>query len=581
LLNRKVIVCSLVLCSNLYAQQLEKVIVTATRQDLPREFLSNSIDIITEEEITESGARTLAEVLQGRTSIYINEAGAHSGAASILMRGLPRGFSKIIIDDMEINDPTDINESFQVNQLSLTDIESIEIIKGTQSILYGSDSIGGVIKLNTKEGNLKKLSLKYGSYNTHGLDFLASKTDKNYTIKASASYTKTDGVSSYSELRDPNAEKDFYRNLTANFGLKYSISKDSLIRYQAKIVRSDYDIDSSIADIERNDDAKYHHDIHSLALAHKDIEFKTQYQEIERDSKGSYPYRTKGSELKSLITYKLTNNEFSTIIGLENTSYKSNDTYNSDQTAYLNSIFVSNNYNLNNTSSLNLGVRADEHKFYQENYTYSLGAVKRFTPVTKLFINHATGYKSPSLYQLTFGSSSNERLDPIKSRNYEIGLSHSGQKFFISVALFQNDIRNNIAYKVIRYENDDDFKSTGMDLNADYHFNNGLLLSNKLTINRSLYKADNSYVEKVPRTIFSASIRKDIANIKVNFSGEYIGQRNELTQTNPSYTIFHTNISYQNFSLKVINLLDKEYEQTLNYTSLGRSVYLSYHLNNL
>jgi len=130
---------------------LETIIVTADRLPQPMAKSTSSVNLITEEEISEKHPTLPDEILRGMPGLSVNSSGTMGETISIRLRGGNSDQTLVLIDGMKVNSPWDGTYG-EWRNTDLTDIGRIEIIKGTQSELYGSEAIGGVVHLLTKEG---------------------------------------------------------------------------------------------------------------------------------------------------------------------------------------------------------------------------------------------------------------------------------------------------------------------------------------------------------------------------------------------------------------------------------------------
>ena len=159
-MRRKLFVLSLLLISGASAEEVPEVQVTATRVEVPVEHVGDDVDIITQEEIKKYGFTSIADVLKYVAGVHISSNGGFGQPTSVYMLGLPSKHILVMIDGVPVNDPS-IGESYaNFAYIDLNNVERIEVLKGAQGALYGSEAIAGVINIITK--NLRKMSLSLG-----------------------------------------------------------------------------------------------------------------------------------------------------------------------------------------------------------------------------------------------------------------------------------------------------------------------------------------------------------------------------------------------------------------------------------
>jgi vitamin B12 transporter len=168
---------------------LARVIVSATRLPTPENEVASSVTLITAADIEAEQARTLPDILQQVPGLNIVQTGGIGGQASIFMRGTNSNHVKIYLDGIDVSDPSTPGDSFNLAHLQLADIDRIEVVRGPQSGLYGSDAIGGAISIVTKPGagpTQLAGSLEGGSFGTFNqmASVSGSADGVNYVVNA-------------------------------------------------------------------------------------------------------------------------------------------------------------------------------------------------------------------------------------------------------------------------------------------------------------------------------------------------------------------------------------------------------------
>ena len=135
------------------ADALQTMVITATRIPTPELDLASSVTVVTAEEIAARQERTFAEVLKNIPGLNVVQQGGPGAETSVFMRGTNSNHTKVLVDGIDVSDPSNVNAAFDFGQLLTQDIERVEVLRGPQSGLYGSDAIGGVINVITKAGS--------------------------------------------------------------------------------------------------------------------------------------------------------------------------------------------------------------------------------------------------------------------------------------------------------------------------------------------------------------------------------------------------------------------------------------------
>ena len=197
------------------AKTLNEVIVTATKAPIKQSETGKVVDVITQEQLQKSFGKSLGEVLNEQPGLTINGADNNLGTnQTVYLRGAVAGNTLILMDGVPLYDASGISSEFDLNNFALDNIERIEILKGAQSTLYGSDAVAGVINIITKKSGKKPLNvnvdLSAGSYQTYkGAVALSGTNGKGQTFFISYNKIKSKGFSSaWDSTGKNNFEKD-------------------------------------------------------------------------------------------------------------------------------------------------------------------------------------------------------------------------------------------------------------------------------------------------------------------------------------------------------------------------------------
>jgi len=448
---------------SLKKKELNEVVVTATRSEKNPDNVGRSISIITADDIKKSGATSVAELLTVQEGIYVVGAGQNPGmTSSIFTRGANSNQTVILIDGVRITDPSAINNSIDVSELSLANISRIEIVRGSHSTLYGSAAIGGVVNIITKKSekaglsadvsilggtfgnNTSELSenvylnyaLKNGLYvsaevyntNVNGMNAtqdtvksssaykhsdMSDDFDKlDWLVKAGFTNKKMDVYASFKQTNqfteidkgayrdDDNYTLDFKRNLFT-FGASYKVNEKLSVSYiggLSDMKRIAID-DSSVINSNGDSDRQYVKNTYKGHLKSEELQANYNIKGLNIVLGGGI-YDEAMRINTSLYYYNMWS--FPTP-GYEEIKTSVDSV---DPKSTTGSIFLHTDIGGELISdkykwfNLSGGFRYSDHSTFGSNITYEINPSFKVAETGLLYMTYSTGYNAPSLYQL-------------------------------------------------------------------------------------------------------------------------------------------------------------------------------------
>jgi vitamin B12 transporter len=214
------------------ADELQAVVVSATRVPTPELQIASSVTVVTAADIAARQQRTLPDVLKAVPGLNVVQEGGPGGQTSVFIRGTNSNHTKVLVDGIDVSDPSNPNAAFDFGQLLTQDIERVEVLRGPQSGLYGSDAIGGVINVITKAGSgpLKaSAAAEGGSFDTFNQFGSLSGSAGGFHYSANVAHLRV-GATPVTplELLAPGEQRndDYYDNFTASTKLGLDVSRD-------------------------------------------------------------------------------------------------------------------------------------------------------------------------------------------------------------------------------------------------------------------------------------------------------------------------------------------------------------------
>ena len=207
----------------------ESVVVSATRLPTPELEVASSVTVITADDIAARQERSLPDILKDVPGLNIVRTGGPGGQTALFMRGTNSNHVKVLVDGIDVSDPSSTNAGFDFAQFLTQDIEKVEVLRGPQSGLYGSDAIGGVINIITKSGQGPAriaASAEGGSFATFNQSAgLRGSVDQfHYNANIEHFHSGATPVTPL-DLLEPGEHRndDYYDNRTASTKLGYDV----------------------------------------------------------------------------------------------------------------------------------------------------------------------------------------------------------------------------------------------------------------------------------------------------------------------------------------------------------------------
>ena len=458
------------------ANNLDQVVVTATRSAKRKAEIGKVVRVTTSEQLERSQGRNLPEILNnvaGITYSGVNNAFSNN-ATSLFLRGASAGNTLILIDGIAVNDAQSISNEYDLKSIAVDQIERVEIVKGGNSTLYGSDAVAGVINIITKKptkGPLKaNVLLTAGSFESNkqaiGLNGTAGKTGLafNYSHSGSKEFSSATDASGAGSF-----DRDGFDQHALNLNGKQQVTDRFSLNGNLQLSNNNGMSDGGSF----SDDKDYTYNRTHLfggltgryALTEGLITFNLSSNTVvnkflnlpddgsarqETDNKGRiwqadlFLNKSLASfvEVNSGLNYRNSNSDQ---FSLYNTSASRVSA--SDATAEITSFFTS--FFIKNMGGfhLELGGRYNNHSKYGDNFTYTVNPSYVFAGRYKVFANASSAFKAPTLYQL-FSRYGNPELQPEVTQTYDAGfdLDLISGKLNFNATAFQRITKDNVIY---------------------------------------------------------------------------------------------------------------------------------------
>lgn len=480
------IVAALIIGSQLFAQDTAKILnevtLTANKFSTKTTQTGKVVTIISRQDIEHAGSRDLAQVITELGGVFVNGFNSNSGKEkNIYLRGARVDYTLITIDGVPVYDASGIGSNFDIRNIAIDNVERIEILKGSQSTLYGSDAIAGVINIITRKGGTKPLSLSgvadYGSFNTFRGNATLSGNQKGFEYNLGFSHFSTDGFSEAKKPANSTAlfDKDSYKQNSVQANLGFPAGKRFRIQpfFRYTKFKGDLDQDAFIDEADfTNTNKNLQAGVRNMITAGKG-QLNVLYQFLNtrrnylddsiKSRNGFFSYNQQSYranehfaevflvypfsvvKLTAGADYRNSNTDYTAVqvspFGISK-SQQSGDSVKQNQIGVYAALnYITGNFNIEG------GGRLNNHSEYGSNFAFNLNPSYFYKKTIKFFGNLSSGYKTPSLYQL-FSVYGNKNLKPEVSLNTEIGLQAftKDEKSSVRTIYFNRHIKNAIAF---------------------------------------------------------------------------------------------------------------------------------------
>jgi len=483
-MKRKVLVMTaIIISSQLHAQdstsvkQLDEVIVTANRVEQKQSSTGKMITVINQETLQRNAGKTLSEIINYQAGIFINGANNNAGTnPDVYLRGAGTGNTLILIDGIPVGDPSNINNTFDLNMISIGQVERVEILKGAQSTLWGSDAVAGVINIITKKAGKNSFNptalISYGSYQTLRGNVGLNGTIKKFSYQLVYDFMNTGGFPvAHDSTGKMNFKNDDFKQHSFQATLGYQFNDHFSFKAFSNLSKYHGSTDPGAFQNDKDDYFDNKNGLQNLELLYTkkgmQIHLSQSFLQTSRSylndsasvsgfdmySKGDYHGNTAITELFGNFVLS---NKITLVSGLQRMAQQTDQHYLSismygpyetalGDSAKANNMAMYHSILISGIGGFDVeaGFRINHHSIYGNNLTYTFNPSYRLNNLVKLFINISSAYKTPSLYQL-YSEYGNKNLRPEKSSNYEIGVQvfAKNKQSSFRVGAFKRDIKD-------------------------------------------------------------------------------------------------------------------------------------------
>lgn len=609
--------------------ELENVVISATRIEQPIDTVGSSITLLAPDQIRDSQKTSVADVLVTTPGVTLSRNGGLGTTTSVRIRGAEGDQTVVLIDGVKLNDPSSTSGGYNFANLITSDVARIEVLRGPQSTLWGSQAIGGVVNIVTPEPNgplSAHARTEAGSRNTGLVKLSAEAGGDVLSWRVGAGYLTTDGVSAFDEKLG-GREKDGYRNTGLNARGIVHITQNIEADLRATWSKGRVDFDGfpapafAFADTAEYGKTEELASYAGLRIAALDGRLRNRvgfaYTDTDRenvDPAAAVPLTFDASGSNKRWEYQGTyafSERTNLTLGLESEtselSTASPSSFNPNPTPLareidLDSAYAQLQFAPVEAVSFSVGTRYDDHETFGSHTTNHASVAWSVMPATVVRASYGEGFKAPTLYQL-FSEYGNTALEAESAHGWDAGIEQKllDDAVALSAIYFSRDTNNMIDFVSCfgvstaacaaqpngYYNNIQKASADGVELGASVGLGSQVRISaNYTTMDvRNDVRGSANFERQLPRrpreslngSVTWASTFGLTTTVAIqragrsfdNVANSFVLDGYTLVDLRAAYDVSEWLQVYG----RVENLLDEEYQTTRRYGSLGRGVF--------
>lgn len=588
------------------SSEIEEILVSAALIPIVASRSANAITVIDSEQIKLRAAQSVSDLLRDVPGLAVSSYGALGSLTSIRARGSESNHLVVLIDGVEVNDPSQ-SDMLNWGTLSAADIERIEIIRGPQSSIRGSDAVAGVVNIITFEAN-QALSAdvftEYGSRATSKNGFSLGHKSGKFSVRFGASHLETDGINIQPSTGD---DIDGYQNTGINLKAGYQYSDQLNLSLTSRKTNGMNEFDG-FPEVQSSDFNRFHNKFtadynsadglwsHAVSLADSDFENDNFKQENSQTlANGSTSSNKQNYQYIGSRFWQAKDQRLSLALEREKEEYQQRGGWafgaDADKLVSRKTESVAVEYRFDPIESVTLAAsaRKDDNDFFGKSYTQRLEVVFQQSDTLRLRGAWGTAVKNPTfteLYGIYSGFQSNPNLKPEESESWELGLDTtlSDERIQLGATYFNAHLKDEIGSSCDANWTCTPINIEGISDRQGVELSSSFAVSDSLQVNAAYTYTDSedpAGVEEQLRAKHIGSINvawQVKSDTKVNINVQHNGSQTDYGFPNPvmldAYTLVNLNANYSasdkmDVYLSLNNLFDEDYQQVNGYETLG------------
>ena len=580
------------------APGLSELVVTATR-------LPSSIDLVTgarvidRAEIEARQAPFVEDLLTTIPGVTLSRQGAFGGLAAIRIRGASPDKTLVVIDGVPVGDPADPNGTFDPSALQSADVARIEVLSGPQGSLWGSDAIGGVISITTRELAGLEATAEGGSFSTGRAVLGAGVSQARYALSASVAGFSTRGISK----ADTGTETDPYRTATAGLAGRFDVSDRLRLEGRLRATYAKIAIDGfpppdfTLADTPDVDRLRtWQGDLRAIgqAFGFRHTASFSEYR-LWRGEVSDFPatYTARRQVWRWTAERGAAADPFGLVLGAERASTRADLSGRASADLSTTSAFAVVRATPVRPLTLTASLRFDDPDRFKARASARLAAAVDVGEGFILTASAGQGFKVPTISEVVcdFCFAPPVPLVPERAlgEDLRLGWTSADQRITAALTAYRLTVRDQIAYLGLRYVNIARTRSEGLEAEADARLTDHLRLKLAYALTDAVDASTGARLLRVPRHTGSVALfwdrgRWEAALTVRGESGQPDVDRDGFSPvTRPGFATADLAGSYRltdqvTLTARIENLTDKRYEQSFGFAEPGRAAYVGFRL---
>ena len=578
------------LINDLSANEVDEIIVKGARIETPASNFGSSIFILNSEDIRLRGIRSAIDAISSSPGVTTKKNGSFGGVGSVRIRGASSSQTLVLVDGVPVNDASSPGGGYNFEYLDTSNIERIEVLRGSQSTLWGSDAIGGVVNIFTKsaEDNSVNILSETGSFGLRKLNSEFGLVSNFGKFLFLVDDTSLDGISK-ADRKDGNIEKDGFE--TNSYSFKGNTEVNNIeIKGLLSYIKSDVEYDSFgfVTGVQDGDERS----ITEEFTGNLSIKFNLFGEKLENTFSFNQSDISRDYFTDNNLTFgadgdrKLYRYQGNTGFGKYNKiafGFEKEESNVSLDKLSIDSLFLLYQFQPIKDLVVSAGIRNDDNKGFSSKTTRKIAAAYKISENISIKSSWGEGFKVPTIFQTTFfccgANSANTNIRPEVSTSYDLGFDFSlKDKFSFSLIYFKQDVNNqiNFSFSLGGYENIDFVESDGFEISS----NSKVSETVNLFINYSYIDSidgNGLRLINIPKdsgelVLTYAPSSKLSGSMALKYNGSEISTYGNLNSwSRVDINLFYKLNNFSEIYFRVENLFDEDYQQVFGYGTPDRS----------